>query len=1776
MTRRYTGGFLSAKEQATDANTASGIFTAHEAGALTAAGNFPTGNWIPSRSLRFRSSVGAYLNKSYGSDGNRKTWTMSWWIKRGKISSDQHLWSSAGVNHPGGADIAYIGFTGDDRFVTFMYPNGGPATYYVGTNRLFRDPSAWYHIVLHMDTTQAISTNRIKIYVNGVQETSLQNTSYPSLDYASSYINSTRPQIIGHEDGRWRYAFDGHMAEFHFIDGQALDATNFGSTNPSTGTWIPKRYTGTYGTNGFYLDFRDNSSTTNIALDRSGNSNNFTTNNISVTAGATNDSLVDVPGITSVSSQNDVGGVQRGNYCTWNPAFFAAGVTYSDANLTAFSSTNSVKNTVGTIAVDTGKWYFEETIAAQSDAYRAYLGFVQPINVPDGFYLNDVPGFAATWNVGNTSVTYGTQSVLKSSSTGGFEFTTATISDTKSVGDVYMFAYDGTSGKIWFGKNGTWFSSGSPSTGANPAGTLNTQFSYTPACNLNVTGAGNSVTLNCGQRPFAYTPPVGFKSLNTTNLPNPVIKRSNDHFDVKTYTGNGSNLIVGTTQKQTSAYAINKSLKFRKANSAYLSRTPSTTGNQKTWTWSGWVKQSLFGTSGTQWLLTSGNSGSIATNYTMLSFSVNGFAGNTNQLQFYSTLANSTVCALASSQTFGDSTEWSNVVIAVDTTQVSETNRVKLYVDGVQITSFATGTYPSLNADIPFINSSSFETRIGGIVTYGSFDGYMAEVNFVDGQSLTPASFGAFDANNNWVPQRYAGTYGTNGYYLPMNTTASGFSGYYGEFNLTSTAQYISVPDSTAIQFQTGNFTQECYFYLKGPNPGSAAYYSLWGSYNDATAVGQYLHIDDAGRLTWGTNGAIYITTVGAVPKYQWNHVALVRSTSSLVTLYLNGKNVGSMNSGTGDLVTGAAFRIGSLNNTFPRYFPGLISNFRYTKSAVYTAEFVPPTGTLTAIANTQLLLLTGASATTDGSTNNMTVTNVGTVTTKAGNVGAYTSIGNDASGNIDHWDLVAINPQPAAVRFTTVGTTTWTAPPGVTSVNYLVVAGGGGGGTDHGGGGGAGGLLQGKLDVTPGTSYTVTVGAGGAGAAYSLNTSVNGSNSVFSSITSTGGGGGGGQYVAQNGGSGGGARPYTPYNVVGTGISGQGNNGGSSSSNETTHREGGGGGGAGAVGGNSNVSTGAAGAGGVGLVSFITGSSVFYAGGGGGGCSVGFSPGSGGSGGGAAGITGSGTGNPATANTGGGGGGGGGVASSPGGIGGSGIVILSYGAGNDSTYDSPTNNIDNVLGNGGGTGNTAVLDSNNKNSNHTISNAGLTITSSSYGAAAATLGVSSGKWYYEATISNRSANNSGGIGWCNELYAVTTQTYLTDTANSFGINAINGNAAYNTANTAHGSAFSSGDVIMCALDVDAKKAYFGKNGTWFSNSNPVTGASTFPYTFTGNTFYPAVNAFGDTYQFNFGQQNFIYTPPTGFKAINTKNLKDVGSFNLPDSFGNFVNTPDLVWTKSRSQATSLYVYDSVRGAGNRLVTNTTLAQAAISGVTSFIPNGFTLGTETGNNNAGDSYVGWAWNRGRTPGFDIVNYGGRGAGTTFEHNLGVEPSFVIMKCTSTTGNWITYHKSLTRDKYLYVNSTGGEQSQTNAWIPTSNSFSITQDWSDAATSGRSFVAYLWAEVPGFSKFGRYTGNNATNGPFIYTGFRPRFVMIKRTDTTGNWSITDTAINPFNIVLTPALRPNTTDSESTVGTVYVQPLSNGFKITNNNSDTNASGQYVYAAYAENPFKYGNAR
>jgi hypothetical protein len=433
------------------------------------------------RSLRFNSADSAYLNRTPASAGNRKTWTWSGWVKRSALGASQALFG-AGTS---GTQATYdaLRFEGGDNLQFFTQDGNATA---LSSAALYRDVSAWYHVVAVYDSTQATDSNRFKLYVNGVQQT-ISGT-YPTLNADSSINNNISQQIGVRQAGSLTNYFNGYLTEINFIDGQQLTPSSFGEFNSDTGVWQPKAYTGSYGTTGFYLDFSDNSGTTSSTLgkDQAG-SNDWTPNNFSVTAGAGNDSLVDSP--TRYGTDTGAGGQVRGNYATWNPVFPFGNQTFSEGNLRLVTGTTG--GSIGTIALNQGKWYWEIT-AVTISVGGTRVGGISELTT-------------ATTSLNSKSVYYqqnGNKIINNSSTAYG-----ASLTD----GDIVGVALDVDAKTIEFYKNGS-------SQGSIDISSVYSSGDLVVPASPQSGGESQTITANFGQRPFSYTAPSGFKALVTTNL----------------------------------------------------------------------------------------------------------------------------------------------------------------------------------------------------------------------------------------------------------------------------------------------------------------------------------------------------------------------------------------------------------------------------------------------------------------------------------------------------------------------------------------------------------------------------------------------------------------------------------------------------------------------------------------------------------------------------------------------------------------------------------------------------------------------------------------------------------------------------------------------------------------------------------------------------------------------------------------------------------------------------------------------------------------------------------------------------------------------------------------------------------------------------------------------------------------------------------------------------------------------------------------------------------
>lgn len=549
--------------------------------------------------------------------------------------------------------------------------------------------------------------------------------------------------------------------------------------------------------------------------------------------------------------------------------------------------------------------------------------------------------------------------------------------------------------------------------------------------------------------------------------------------------------------------------------------------------------------------------------------------------------------------------------------------------------------------------------------------------------------------------------------------------------------------------------------------------------------------------------------------------------------------------------------------------------------------------------------------------------------------------------------------------------------------------------------------------------------------------------------------------------------------------------------------------------------------------------------------------------------------------------------------------VPLTAGATYDSMIDVPVNYSDG----GNGRGNYAVgnpLYNDTAAAGTTWSGGNLNYSIANAGSGDTTFSVSSGKWYWEHTIGATSnalgVHQTGAVG-----RFVNSILYGFD-----------GNKVVSGTTTAYGAAYTTNDIIGVAVDVDAGTVVFYKNNVSQGSLNLSTANITLI-----TPFIAGGGGVANVGSINFGQRPFTYTPPAGFRALNTNNLPTPSIVNGANfmaattytgnaaarSLSNAVNSvsfqPDLVWIKSRTPgATNHALFDSTRGTTKYLSSNTTTGETTLAqSLTAFGADGFSLGTDTTLVNANaNSYVAWQWKAGgaavsntqgtitsqvsanTTAGLSVVTYTGTGANATVGHGLGVAPKMVIVKNRSTSITaWIiafdTAGFNWSSDYYQFDTGAKRTDGASAIWrqAPTSAVFSIGANGSINASSA-SLIAYCFAEIAGFSKFGSYTGNGLADGPFVFCGFRPRFVMVKAAvGGTGSWTMLDTSRDVFNLMDNP-LFADLPDTETLNAANYnLDGLSNGFKLRTNGTGVNASGvTFIFAAFAETPSKYALAR
>ena len=479
------------------------------------------------------------------------------------------------------------------------------------------------------------------------------------------------------------------------------------------------------------------------------------------------------------------------------------------------------------------------------------------------------------------------------------------------------------------------------------------------------------------------------------------------------------------------------------------------------------------------------------------------------------------------------------------------------------------------------------------------------------------------------------------------------------------------------------------------------------------------------------------------------------------------------------------------------------------------------------------------------------------------------------------------------------------------------------------------------------------------------------------------------------------------------------------------------------------------------------------------------------------------------------------------------------------------------------------------------------------------------GKWYWEIVFETTTGDQSAYV------FGVVKTTLPRGTvAGSYSAyqHASDARRAYGILDSGPSWSWSVGDVLGIGIDMTNGDFRLYKNGTLISN---WTGAVD-----TNYAHYPFINGYysGDKVTMNFGQRAFEQTPPTGHVALCTANLPAPDIADGSDYFNTVLYTgndgtqsvsgigfqPDLVWIKNRSNTASHWLNDAVRGAGLSLASDTAEEEKSYSAYfTAFGSDGFSLaGGTPGFNDLNNTYASWNWLAGGsgssntagsipstvsanpTAGFSIVSYTGTGtAGATVGHGLGVPPSMIIIKNRddSASSFWCVYHKSAyvsgSDPNVLYLNSSQAQADDTNVWggSPDFNSTTFELgDYNGSNGTGDDLIAYCFAEVEGYSKFGSYTGNGSSDGPFVYCGFRPAWVMIKATAGSGNsWYISDNQRNAYNVVDNRLLANDPRGQSTSVS--ICDFTANGFKIRTNDSGWNTSSStYIFATFSENPF------
>ena len=1180
-------------------------------------------------------------------------------------------------------------------------------------------------------------------------------------------------------------------------------------------------------------------------------------------------------------------------------------------------------------------------------------------------------------------------------------------------------------------------------------------------------------------------------------------------------------------------FAIKRSLRFNATDTPELTRVPSTAGNTKTFTISFWAKRSKL--SSTQMIVQTGDT------YANLFRAY--WDGNDN-FRFHQYNGSYVMSYITSAQ-YRDVGAWYHFVIAIDTTQAVAANRAKLYVNGVEVTDWTTESHPAQDLTIGW--NAAIKQRIGReyTTTYGNYynyGGYLAEFHSVDGQQLAPTDFGEFDTTTGvWNPIEYTHTITpTEAISYGVDNTSNVFDGNPGNYDTTGLS--FGTWPGTIQNSNVGGYGANSVQVLK-TNSGNAVTWTI-----NTGNTNRYIHTSSDG-INWTTNlttisgTAVQVTSAwlgwGGGANTDYTTVSVPADNSFYLDFSDNSSNAAlgddrsrpDYNKLSGALTTtsgGGNFYSGTASRAFDGSTSSDVKGGWLAVGDTSNLIWAPPTGSYSVSSSLRVyagyystISVNGASKATGGH-------NSAAAWITLSHTGAINEIKFENATNDNVVRISAIE-----IDGTVLVSNAWT-------VNNIVAS---------------------SSNNQSITSLTFT---GNSNAGNSIREFFLGSTSVTSSVYATHSysisqydSGHNSGYVA-NAHDGDestnidwkyGTIAYTFTNKSASYVDFIGNitSGGNVIINGTTYN-----------------------------APFpVVGTSS----------------------------------------------------------GGRNIrrVYLVDPVSVDSLIDTPTDYEQgaNIGGNYCTLNPLAAVRA-------SISDGNLTASStSSYAEIASSFAMLSGKWYCEFTLSDNAGEYlTWGVSQTNRNFAVGTG--VTDNPEDYGFKAWPSgfNAQNNGSNTHnYNSSISQGDVFSLAFDADAGKFWCAVNGTWLTNGsgvgNPATGANPdhSNLTYSGGYYFmfgPYNGGSSNIINVNFGQRgSFTYQPPTGYKALCTQNFDDPliadpsAVFNtvLYNGDGQSTQTvsglsfnPDLIWNKNRVTGHHNRVFDVVRGFSKFLASDHSGAEDFVTDygyITATSDTGFTVGqgTHSGNliNHSAGSYVNWCWDAGSsnttvavdangsglpgaecvyrvntTAGFSIVRVANPTSTQTRVHGLNKKPDLIICKSTASSDSWHTYHSSLGYTKYINLNGTGPASSsdQFGSQEPTSTYFYVKSNTGSGANKSGGMIYYIWTAVEGYSAFGAYEGNGSSDGAFVYTGFRPAWILVKNADGTGHWVIMDSKRDVDN-QMEDRLKADASDAES--NTPAWDALSNGFKIRSTYSFSNSnSNTYIYAAFAENPFKTARAR